>query len=123
MGQICNISFSPFFLNVKLGKKNPKMAKIAAANEPTAAQKCLWIWRTKKPIKKNHIKEFGGRNAPELSQGKTRDVPGTLRGPAAILLISRDTFSDSIAKLFRACFPGVSHKHRAIYVLQNGVSH
>ena len=37
-----------------------------------------------------------------------------LRGPAAILFISRDTFSDSIAKLFRACFPGVSHKYRAI---------
>ena len=28
-----------------------------------------------KPIKKNHIKEFG--DAPEASQGKTRDVPGT----------------------------------------------
>ena len=37
-----------------------------------------------------------------------------LRGPAAILFISRDTFSDSIAKLFRACFPGVSHRYRAI---------
>ena len=31
----------------------------------------------KKPIKKNRIKEFGGRNAPEASQGKIRDVPGT----------------------------------------------
>ena len=31
-----------------------------------------------------------------------------------ILFISHDTFSDSIAKLFRACFPGVSHKYRAI---------
>ena len=29
-----------------------------------------------------------------------------LRGPAAILFISRDTCSDSIAKLFRACFYG-----------------
>ena len=37
-----------------------------------------------------------------------------LRGPAAILFISRDTFSDSIANLFCACFPGVSHKYRAI---------
>ena len=37
-----------------------------------------------------------------------------LRGPAAILFISRDTFSDSIAKCFRACFPGVSHKYRMI---------
>ena len=31
----------------------------------------------KKPIKTNHIKEFGGRDAPEASQGQTRDVPGT----------------------------------------------
>ena len=29
---------------------------------------------------------------------------GGLRGPAAILFISRDSCSDSIAKLFRACF-------------------
>ena len=37
-----------------------------------------------------------------------------LRGPAAILFISRDTRSDSIAKLFRACFYGVSRSYRAI---------
>ena len=37
-----------------------------------------------------------------------------LRGPAAMLFISGDTFSDSIAKIVRACFPGVSHKYRAI---------
>ena len=37
-----------------------------------------------------------------------------LRGPAAILFISRDTCSDSIAKSFRACFNGVSHNYRAI---------
>ena len=37
-----------------------------------------------------------------------------LRGPVAILFISRDTCSDSIAKLFRACFCGVSHNYRAI---------
>ena len=35
-----------------------------------------------------------------------------LRGPATILLISRDACSDSIAKLFRACFYGVSHNYR-----------
>ena len=39
---------------------------------------------------------------------------GSLRGPAAILFISRDTCSDSIAKLFRACFYGVSHSYRVI---------
>ena len=50
-----------------------------------------------------------------------------LRGPAAILFISRDTFSDSIANLFRACFPGggggggIAQVSRD--VLQNGVSH
>ena len=33
----------------------------------------------KKPIKKDHIKEFGGWNAPEAPQGKVRDVPGTPR--------------------------------------------
>ena len=37
-----------------------------------------------------------------------------LRGPATILFISRDTFNNSIAKLFRACLPGISHKYRAI---------
>ena len=37
-----------------------------------------------------------------------------LRGPVAILFISRDTCSDSIAKLVRACFCGVSDNYRAI---------
>ena len=39
-----------------------------------------------------------------------------LRGPAAILFKTRDTCSDSIAKLFRVCFffCGVSHNYRAI---------
>ena len=37
-----------------------------------------------------------------------------LRGPAAILFISRDICSDSIAKLFRARFNGVSRNYRAI---------
>ena len=39
---------------------------------------------------------------------------GELRGPVAILFISRDTLSDSIAKRFRACFPWVSHMYREI---------
>ena len=45
-----------------------------------------------------------------------------LRGPVAILFISRDACSDSIAKILRACFCGVSHNYRA-RGLQNGVSH
>ena len=32
-----------------------------------------------------------------------------------MLFILRDTCSDSIAKLFRACFYGVLHNYRAIY--------
>ena len=40
--------------------------------------KCLRVreWRTKTD-KENHIKEFGGWNAPEASRRKIRDVPGT----------------------------------------------
>ena len=34
----------------------------------------------RKPIKKCHIKEFGGRNALGASRGQIRDVPGTLCG-------------------------------------------
>ena len=37
----------------------------------------LFSMERKKPIKKSHIKEFGGRMPPEASQGQTRDVPGT----------------------------------------------
>ena len=45
-----------------------------------------------------------------------------LRGPAAIPFISRDTCSDSIAKLFCACFcGGIAQLSRD--TLQNGVSH
>ena len=47
-------------------------------------------------------------------KGFVSSMTSFLRGPIAILFISRDTFSDSIAKRFRACFPGVSHKYRAI---------
>ena len=34
--------------------------------------------KKKKPIKQNHIKEFGGRDASEASQGQTRDKLGNL---------------------------------------------
>ena len=37
-----------------------------------------------------------------------------LRDPGPMLFISRDTYSDSIAKLFCACFYGVSHNYHAI---------
>ena len=48
------------------------------------------------------------------SRAPYKPHPSKLRGPAAILFISRDACSDSIAKLFRACFHGVSHNYRAI---------
>ena len=60
--------------------------------------------------------EWGDRGVP-VALGNIRlweyHDPG-LRGPAAILFISRDTCSDSIAELFRACFCGVSHNYRAV---------
>ena len=34
----------------------------------------LFSMEKRKPIKKNHVNEFGGRNAPEASQAKIRDV-------------------------------------------------
>ena len=40
-------------------------------------------------------------------------LPG-LRGPTAILFTARDTCSDNIAILFRACFCRLSHNYRAI---------
>ena len=39
----------------------------------------------------------------EFGTGSEKDSYKGLRGPAAILFISRDTCSDSIAKHFRAC--------------------
>ena len=39
-----------------------------------------------------------------------------------MLLMSRDAFSDSVAKFFRACFPGISHKYCAICVAKWGIA-
>ena len=54
------------------------------------------------------------RNHKDFSSGVPSNAVLVLRGPVAILFIQRDTFSDSIAKLFRACFCGVSHNDRVI---------
>ena len=51
---------------------------------------------------------------PWFQSGRVSARVFRLRGPAAILLTSRDTCSDSIAKLFRACFYVVSRDYRAI---------
>ena len=60
------------------------------------------------------------RNHPILKNEKKNSR--SLRGPIAILFISRETFSDSIAKRFCACFPwGIAQVSRD--TLQNGVSH
>ena len=65
--------------------------------------------------------DFFATFGPE--KGDFRSESGRdLRGPVAILFISRDTCSDSIAKLFRACFcGGIAQLSRD--TLQNGVSH
>ena len=52
--------------------------------------------------------------APHMGTGDVDHGSCGLRGPATVLFISRDACSDSIAKLFRACFHGVSHNYRAI---------
>ena len=47
-----------------------------------------------------------------------------VRGPAAILFISRDTCSDSLAKQFRACLNGGGGIARLLRdTLRNGISH
>ena len=60
----------------------------------------------------------GGQILPWSARNVTGNFLGCLgvflRGPVAILFISRDTCSDSITKLFCACFYGVSHNYRAI---------
>ena len=47
---------------------------------------------------------------------------GHLRGPVAILFISRDTCSDSIAKIFCACFCGGYRTIIARYVAKWGIA-
>ena len=46
----------------------------------------------------------------DLSEHRVSLIFAHLRGPAAILFTSRDTCSDSIAKLFRACFHGGGYR-------------
>ena len=98
-----------FFLRLEIEQISPRFVAISLLNDTEA-------WR-KRQISTGEIKKkSSGDSAPKLqisvpSRGRTRPK---LRGPAAILFISRDTCSDSIAKLFRACFCGVSHNFRAI---------
>ena len=62
----------------------------------------------------NELTERSRRQRERTATQKLNVSNVDLRGPAAILSISRDTCSDSIAKLSRACFYGVSHNYRAI---------
>ena len=59
-----------------------------------------------------YLLPWKGSVVAKLQEG--RSCKDLLRGPVAILFISRDTCSDSIAKLLRACFCAVSHNYRAI---------
>ena len=107
------------------------------------AQKCVFLHREKlfgpwASVRKGQecpqeirIKEFmfiflifpGESPNPQNCRGEcweecqeSKQPPSTdpLRGPAVILFISHDICSDSIAKLFRVCFNGVSRNYRAI---------
>ena len=60
---------------------------------------------------KNFLTHVGSSLPPQVN---IREHSQELRGPATVLFISRDTCSDSIAKLFRPCFYGVSHNYRAM---------
>ena len=64
-------------------------------------------------LEKSNFKEDGDDSRSAFTCG--------LRGPAAILFISRDS-SDSIAKCFRACFYGASHNLIARYVAKWGIA-
>ena len=61
-----------------------------------------------------HEHDFCPAEKAENTDARTNYAVKYLRGPAAILFISCDTCSDGIAKLFRACFSGVSHNFLAI---------
>ena len=82
-------------------------------------------WGKKWPVQMNlpffAVEEYvPGGGGPESGRKNSKKIllAGTGKkiyfSRVAILSISRDTLSDSIAKCFRACFPGVSHKYRAI---------
>ena len=72
------------------------------------------LWKAN-PKPKRQLLRLGEQRGHESRDDlKEFDASVPLRGPVAILFISRDTCNDSIAKIFRACFCGVSHNYRAI---------
>ena len=81
MGQICNISFWPLF-TIKLGKKTPKMAKFAAANEPTAIQN-YYLSNSKTFQDGNGNGNFGEINSNNFQDGnwESMELKGWLRTP------------------------------------------
>ena len=83
----------------------------------TPKQPTKWGYR-----KKTSRPSFSARNS-RAGDGCANSMGAwNLRGPVAILFISRDTCSDSIAKLLRALFcGGIAQLSRDM--LQNGVSH
>ena len=62
---------------------------------------------------------------PGLKLASRRNIKEGPRGPAAILFIARDSCSDSIANVFRACFCGGGGGYRTIiarYVAKWGIA-
>ena len=100
--------------------------RLACFTTQRKQQNCSWtkeeiwnVWKISASKKKGTYMTLRGRVAfSGMALGEIEHW--TLRGPAAILFISRVTCSDSIAKLFRACFYRVSHNSRDM--LQTGVS-
>ena len=84
------------------------------------------ITNSKQGLCRNQIIKFSDINSWKRFSGSSPNskcfLNGGLRGPVAILSISRDTCSDSIAKSFRACFcGGIAQLSRDM--LQDGLSH
>ena len=83
---------------------------------------CVWGPKTPFPFAQKTRGDFLTENSLFQDEEKWEFLDTELRGPAAILFISRDAHSDSIAKLFHAWFyGGIAQLSRDM--LQNGVSH
>ena len=109
LGQNCEQTLPKFRTNRIMNKR----ALLIFIRED---QTCTDLWAT---ISRHLLPAFPGSQKQWIHTGDVSRNSRTflmfgLRGPAAILLISRDTCSDSIAKRFRAWFYWVSHNCRAI---------
>ena len=94
--------FSPLHLPLYPPFLTPGKLRFMKGRQPTS--------KKHRPKQKHSLRKQVRKTIYTICPSLTR----SLRGPAAILFVSRNTCSDSIAKLFRACFYGVSHNYRAI---------